>query len=1689
MKRRILAAILFLIMAVSLAAMTVSAAAPAYYMVGYSKVDINPYFDENDHSKGLMPVPMAGNGYSDRRFAEPTKIDDTGDGKIDDRDGIFATCIAITDPSGQTMLIISADFCGSNPTLVTDLRYAIKSKYPQIDPSRVMFTASHTHSSIDLNVSGLSTENAAYLALYNQRLRENLLRAVDEALEDRSSATMYKGQIEANDSKAAKGNIGDTINKYRAANDQVTVLPAEDYPTRVYNSVRHYAISIYPAKRKVYKKYSNGKYAFYTYPKDSNKNYIPDLTAEPVTYIRGANFNPDASVGGTSTVVYYADANGNKIADTAAEAAQWEAATGKTAYWLADVNVVASKTNVSEGDDTLLAWEFRFKDTSRKPIVLINWRAHTTLNRYVSDDAEELKAQGKYQDLGFYTSYYQISGDWVNAMRFVLEEEGYRPAFVQGAAGNMVAGGSASGPNGSWVGYETETDRTHYRNKGNIYGTEMAEVALECLKEHMVQINKEGGDIRSMQILYQTQKQKIEPGMFMAAKLYSAVYTPAAPLGTRPYDVVYWLDANGDPLIDTATGKSMVDDTTGQALIQTDSKGDPITDSNGNALYYTDKDGNPVVGAERIAQVQKIASIHHANSVISKYRSTVMTAGQLELNVFTIGKEFAMVTAPNELFDRYSREATMETINQFNDWEKLWDADTYGEPFMMGYANDSRGYISYQIAWDYSKGVLSPSGQDIYAHGSYETQTGWFRKGTGEELIDVYKWMLDSIGEAAPEGDLVQYCQHCRKEVAWLPLSQSLTNTVALTQGHYYVDQSTLPITSITLRKIQDVCLDLRGNRLTTEYGRVLNTGSRSTLSIQDSVGGGVMAGVGYDGQQSGGTLFVDSNSTLNLYSGTLTNAISEGNTIYNGGVVYVAGTFNMYGGEITGGVSDWAGGNVYVNNGAAMNVYGGRITGGTAKIAHTNCVVSRGALTVSGDAVIDQARLWPNGGQPPMADILTVDGPFTGNILLFIEGAKDGMDIGNVTEGSSYGPENLYFAGSSFVPYIQDGNIVLGRPKAAAIYGEDGFEGYTDTVQDAINACQGTDKVIALQRKNGETNTVSQDVSLDLNGFKNTNPLTVNDGATLYLKDSATDDFAGSYGSLAAVTGSVKAMPGYLLHTEDAAVSAHAYGLSVSAAVLRPSVAGMYFIGNFKGDEQVKAAVVSYGIALDVNEPPSAATLNKTSKHTSYRDKFAETDGVTSVLLTDILKQQNAAWENGRNAQITVYCRPFIRFADGLFTFGQTQAISFRELLEQADALWADGEVPTDLQQLYATYHQIMDQWNIPNLKKTAQTPAPSPYRVYTPMTMEKINSLPIATEDMTPDQLRQLCVDFFRMQNTFQWVSESDIGYDIRNNNVLLHAGQVYAGSPYVARAKSGNLYMTMEFYDENTGVIRNPGMSDQEFMGLIGNHCTYGSFWGWARVINSMTTQWNIEMGLEDYGFIPLGEFSTAGIKEWSDGEIDTRKLRDAYDKQVILEGYANVKQADCLYVWFGGGGNSHIRMASRDAVVVRNPDGTIDAANSYIVYLDQTSGWSTLDIGGKTIPVQGGVDKQITFAKLYSAGYLPFTFAEFHGLDPVEEGQVTSSLEGLSAVTPRQLSEATLKANYAISHVTVSVTDEAGKELYRQNAFSPRINTLEMSISDAVDVQALEALASRHCTVTCRIGNGGIFTLFDGTLSAN
>ena len=380
----------------------------------------------------------------------------------------------------------------------------------------------------------------------------------------------------------------------------------------------------------------------------------------------------------------------------------------------------------------------------------------------------------------------------------------------------------------------------------------------------------------------------------------------------------------------------------------------------------------------------------------------------------------------------------------------------------------------------------------------------------------------------------------------------------------------------------------------------------------------------------------------------------------------------------------------------------------------------------------------------------------------------------------------------------------------------------------------------------------------------------------------------------------------------------------------------------------------------------------------------------------------------------------------------------------------------------------------------------------VPTPLTWEMIDAIPIASGDMTEDELRQICVDYFRLQISFQWTPKEDLDYLITGykKQTSFPAGVKYAGLPYMCTNSgyiTGNLYIAMDYYDPETGLMDNSGMADQVFAERIGNNCSGGSFWGWARVVNSVTDH-TCRSATETFGFIPVGDYDDNGTMKWTNA-CTTIDVCEKNGKQVMFESYALAKPADGLVVHRGGGGDAHMRMVSQAAVVERLPDGTIDGNKSYLIYLDQTSGKSDTTIDGQDFKIQGGLDRKVSFNTLYTKGYLPFTFAELIGEDPVEPAEVTLDLKNPESATVTDLYRAKLKANYAISHTTLMVQDKKGNEVYGNTYYSPEHNLRQIPMLTLINRDELAPYVNGDytITITCRVGTGQNLIAYQGTLS--
>ena len=104
----------------------------------------------------------------------------------------------------------------------------------------------------------------------------------------------------------------------------------------------------------------------------------------------------------------------------------------------------------------------------------------------------------------------------------------------------------------------------------------------------------------------------------------------------------------------------------------------------------------------------------------------------------------------------------------------------------------------------------------------------------------------------------------------------------------------------------------------------------------------------------------------------------------------------------------------------------------------------------------------------------------------------------------------------------------------------------------------------------------------------------------------------------------------------------------------------------------------------------------------------------------------------------------------------------------------------------------------------KTEPTEEKSLYpKVTNPLTWDRIRALPIATDAMTEEERRQLCVDFMRLQLTFEWTPAEPIEYilGVREKDMAFHVGHVYGGPPYRSGNANGNLYLWMEYLDPET------------------------------------------------------------------------------------------------------------------------------------------------------------------------------------------------------------------------------------------------------------------------------------------------
>ena len=113
------------------------------------------------------------------------------------------------------------------------------------------------------------------------------------------------------------------------------------------------------------------------------------------------------------------------------------------------------------------------------------------------------------------------------------------------------------------------------------------------------------------------------------------------------------------------------------------------------------------------------------------------------------------------------------------------------------------------------------------------------------------------------------------------------------------------------------------------------------------------------------------------------------------------------------------------------------------------------------------------------------------------------------------------------------------------------------------------------------------------------------------------------------------------------------------------------------------------------------------------------------------------------------------------------------------------------------------------------------------TVLTQDSLDAIGIANDKMSAQELRELCLNYFKLQLSFLWTPSENVecypngspslygkymqqfagqdtaDFDTNTGKALLE-GTIYGGIPY-QNVSTGNLYRWMEYYDESTGTMR--------------------------------------------------------------------------------------------------------------------------------------------------------------------------------------------------------------------------------------------------------------------------------------------
>ena len=468
-----------------------------------------------------------------------------------------------------------------------------------------------------------------------------------------------------------------------------------------------------------------------------------------------------------------------------------------------------------------------------------------------------------------------------------------------------------------------------------------------------------------------------------------------------------------------------------------------------------------------------------------------------------------------------------------------------------------------------------------------------------------------------------------------------------------------------------------------------------------------------YDGLVTGGEakngggnfVLVGTATKLNIYGGTITDGTAKGTGDPGGGNIYIhEGTVTMEAGTVSGGTSKYMGGNVYLRNGT-FHMKSGVVSGGTAKdpASAPNIYVNHGGaevtlerdarvyggmdaanamtVTLKGTPIVDKALTTE--GQSPAYSLRLASGR-----LLTLDGLKAGARVGITGASPATGVVICNAVGTSDYSGIRyDTDAFYIRKTADAKLDLAAAAEVTGAAVNHGSIVYSLEEAVTLAGKGGYVRlvnsltgpTISQSVSVDLNGYDITN-LTLAENACLTLFDSSTADYEvevdetssngySGYGTVTLADGSPanilrqgntsKDTYGYnyrfVAVKDGEGYHAHRIYLTVKSTILYPNKPALTYRTALRCDQLVAAYINAAGGGFGILA--SAEELGKS--YGDYTDNGYEVLPWNSktgeqnervTYLNEILEDPDATAENTLRATTKVRAQAYIFLADAFY-------------------------------------------------------------------------------------------------------------------------------------------------------------------------------------------------------------------------------------------------------------------------------------------------------------------------------------------------------------------------------------------------------------------------------------------------------